>query len=241
MAAQIDELVRMRDVDSLLELMEGDEEWVIQLEAAGGLVKLGDRRSYEFLLTALVSDDEEIREVAEEIFAAPELIKMRDEIEAERQHEHRTRLESARKRLQNGGKVFRYKTIYLPSGAIAGDDALGKGFAIPALDEHGLEGWEVIHVLPSRRATLAISTSCSRRRFCRVKAPTWRARNSESGATMCMFRAAIPMTAAVGAKLNADPLCRKQIQSLPLLQWTAMAIGFLMVASTIDPNLRWEN
>jgi hypothetical protein len=157
MAAQIDELVRMRDVDSLLELMEGDEEWVIQLEAAGGLVKLGDRRGYEFLLTALVSDDEEIREVAEEIFASPELIKVRDEIEAERQHEHRTRLESARKRLQNGGKVYRYKTVYLPSGAIAGDDPLGKGFAIPALDEHGLEGWEVIHVLPSRRATLAIS------------------------------------------------------------------------------------
>ena len=157
MASQIDELVKMRDVDTLFELMTEDDEWLTQLDAAEGLVKLGDRRGYEFLLTALMSDDDSIREVVQEIFDAPELIKMRDEIEAERQREHRTRLESARKRLQNGGKVFRYKTVYLPSGAIIGDDALGKGFEVPALEEHGLEGWEVIHMLPSRRATLASS------------------------------------------------------------------------------------
>ena len=157
MASQIDELVKMRDVDTLFELMTEDDEWLTQLDAAEGLVKLGDRRGYEFLLTALMSDDDSIREVVQEIFDAPELSKMRDEIEAERQREHRTRIESARKRLQNGGKVFRYKTVYLPSGAIIGDDALGKGFEVPALEEHGLEGWEVIHMLPSRRATLASS------------------------------------------------------------------------------------
>ena len=157
MASQIDELVKMRDVDTLFELMTEDDEWLTQLEAAEGLVRLGDRRGYEFLLTALMSDDDSIHEVAQEIFDAPELIKMRDEIEAERQREHRTRIESARKRLQNGGKVFRYKTVYLPSGAIIGDDSLGKGFEVPALEEHGLEGWEVIHMLPSRRATLASS------------------------------------------------------------------------------------
>lgn len=35
-----------------------------------------------------------------------------------------------------------------------GEDPLGEGFDVPALEEHGLEGWEVIHMLPSRRALL---------------------------------------------------------------------------------------
>src|SRR5512138_109333 len=157
MASQIDDLVRMRDAESLLELMQEDDEWLTQLEAAGGLAKLGDRRGYDFLLTALISDDEEIRGVAEEIFDSPELIKMRDEIEAERQREHQTRVEAAKRRLQKGGKVFQYKTIYLPSGAIIGDDSLGEGFEVEALEEHGLEGWEVIHMLPSRKAMLSSS------------------------------------------------------------------------------------
>jgi len=157
MASQIDELVKMRDIDSLYELMTEDEEWLTQFDAAEGLIQLGDRRAYEFVLTALLSDDEAIREVAQEIIDSPEMAKMREEIEAERKRAHYERVASARKRLQNGGKVFRYKTVYLPSGAIIGDDPLGKGFEVPALEEHGLEGWEVIHMLPSRRATLASS------------------------------------------------------------------------------------
>ena len=87
-----------------------------------------------------------------EIFDSSELAKMRREIEAEREREHRTRVESARRRLQNGGKVFRYKMVYLTAGALMGEDLLGQGFDVPALEEHGLEGWEIAHVLPSRRA-----------------------------------------------------------------------------------------
>jgi hypothetical protein len=34
------------------------------------------------------------------------------------------------------------------------DDPLGKGFDVPGLEEHGLEGWEVVEMLPSRRALL---------------------------------------------------------------------------------------
>lgn len=154
MASQIDELVRMRDVETLYELMTEDEEWITQLDAAEGLIKLGDRRGYEFLLSATMSDDESILEVAQEILDSPEFAKMRDEMEAERERRRRVRMESARKRLQNGGKVFRYKMVYLPAGALMGTDPLGKGFNIPALEEHGLEGWEVVHLLPSRRALL---------------------------------------------------------------------------------------
>lgn len=157
MASQIDELVRMRDIETLFELMTEDEEWLTQFDAAEGLIQLGDRRGYEFVLTALLSDDDQIREVAQEIIDSPEMAKMREEIETERQREHRERVVSAKKRLQNGGKVFRYKTVYLPSGAIIGDDSLGKGFEVPALEEHGLDGWEVVHMLPIRRATLTSS------------------------------------------------------------------------------------
>jgi hypothetical protein len=154
MASQINELVRMRDTETLYELMTEDEEWMTQLDAAEGLVKLGDRRGYEFLLSAIMSDDESILEVAQEILASPELAKMRSEIEAERERGRRARVDFAKRRLQNGGKVFRYKMVYLPAGALMGDDPLSKGFNIPALEEHGLEGWEVVHLLPSRRALL---------------------------------------------------------------------------------------
>jgi len=41
MATQIDDLVKMRDLETLYELMTEDEEWLTQLEAAEGLVKLG--------------------------------------------------------------------------------------------------------------------------------------------------------------------------------------------------------
>jgi len=154
MASQINELVRMHDVDTLYELMTEDDEWMTQLDAAEGLVKLGDRRGYEFLLSALMSDDESILEVAQEIVDSPEFARMRSEFEAEREHSRRARLDLAKKRLQRGGKVFRYRMVYLPAGALMGDDLLSKGFNLPALEEHGLDGWEVIHLLPSRRALL---------------------------------------------------------------------------------------
>lgn len=154
MASQINELIRMRDVETLYELMTEDDEWMTQLDAAEGLVKLGDRRGYEFVLTATLSDDESILEVAQEIMDSPEFTRLRNEIEAEQQRTHRARVETAKKRLQSGGKVYRYKMVYLPAGALLGDDPLSKGFNIPALEEHGLDGWEVVYMLPSRRALL---------------------------------------------------------------------------------------
>jgi len=38
MSNQIDDLVRMRDIETLYELMTEDEEWLTQLDAAEGLV-----------------------------------------------------------------------------------------------------------------------------------------------------------------------------------------------------------
>lgn len=154
MNSQISELVRMGDRESLFELMTEDEDWLTQFDAAEGLVKLGDRRGYEFLLNATLSDDEEILEVAKEIIDSPELAKMRRDIEAEREGHRRARLEGARKRLQKGGKVYRYKMVYIASSMLMNNDPLGKGFEVPALDDNGLDGWEVVHVIPNRRNML---------------------------------------------------------------------------------------
>lgn len=154
MNSQINNLVNMRDFETLYELMTEDEEWMTQLEAAEGLVKLGDRRGYEFLITATLSDDEEILEVAQEIIDSPELARMRSEIEAEQRRKHIDQVQAAKKRLQSGGKVFRYKMVYLPAGALMDDDPLGEGFDLPGLEEHGLSGWEVVHLIPSRGARM---------------------------------------------------------------------------------------
>lgn len=154
MGREIDDLVAMRDIETLYELMSEDDEWMTQLDAAEGLVKLGDRRGYEFIMTATLSDDDAILEVAQEILEGPEMQRMRREVESERENEHRTRLETARKRLTSGGKVYRYKMVYIAAGALMGDDPLGKGFEVPALDDLGLEGWEIVNMLPTRRALL---------------------------------------------------------------------------------------
>ena len=154
MGSEINDLVAMRDVETLYELMTEDDDWITQLDAAEGLVKLGDRRGFEFIMTATLSDDESILEVAQEILDTPEMARMRREVEVERENEHRARLESAKKRLSSGGKVYRYKMVYIAAGALMGDDPLGKGFDVPALDDRGLEGWEVVNMLPTRRALL---------------------------------------------------------------------------------------
>ena len=94
--SDINNLVAMRDVESLYELMTEDPEWMNQLEAAEGLVKLGDRRGYEFLITSTLSDDEEILEVAQEILDSPALTRMRAEFESEQRRRHADRIQSAK-------------------------------------------------------------------------------------------------------------------------------------------------
>lgn len=154
MSSHVDDLVAMRDADTLYELMTEDDEWINQFDAAEGLITLGDRRGYEFIVTSMMSDDEEILEVAQEIMDSPEFKRMQADIEAEQRRQHAERIVSAKKRLQSGGKVFRYKMVYLPVNALMEEDPLSEGFEVPALEAHGLTGWEVIKVIPSRGARL---------------------------------------------------------------------------------------
>jgi len=152
---QINDLVGMRDIETLYELMAEDEDWMNQLDAAEGLVKLGDRRGLEFLLSAAESEEADIRQVAREILESPGVARMRTEIEAEERQVRQGKVETARKRLQSGRKVFRYKMVYLAAGDILGEDPLGDGFQNPDLDEAGLEGWEAVNLIPRRKQLLA--------------------------------------------------------------------------------------
>lgn len=154
MPKPIDELVRMHDIETLYELMAEDEDWMTQLDAAEGLVKLNDRRGYEFLVSASQSEDDEVREVAREILASPALRDMKSQMEAETARARQVHFETARKRLQKGAQVFRYKMVYLSAGEIMIEDPLGEGFDLPALDDLGLAGWEVVNMIPRRSAML---------------------------------------------------------------------------------------
>ena len=154
MASQINDLVAMGDIESLYELMSEDDDWMVQLDAAEGLVKLGDQRGLEFLLSAQESEDNEIRKVAKEILAEPPVEQRRREMEAQEQRELQAKKQLAMKRLQSGRKVFQYKMVYLPAGDLLDEDPLSEGFDVPALTEFGLEGWEVVHVIPRRKQML---------------------------------------------------------------------------------------
>ncbi len=154
MGTQIDDLVQMRDVETLYELMAEDEDWMNQLDAAEGLVKLGDKRGLEFLLSARQSEDREIRDVAKEVLESPTLKRMLDEIKAEERRELQGKVDAAKKRLQKGQKVFRYKMVFLPTGEMLDEDLASEGFYIPGLSEFGLEGWEVVNMIPRRGQVL---------------------------------------------------------------------------------------
>lgn len=58
---------------------------------------------------------------------------------------------------------------------------------------------------------------------------------------MCVICAAIPATAAIGAKLNADQIHKEGSRRLPVSKITAGVIGFLVIASAMYHILRWEN
>ena len=58
---------------------------------------------------------------------------------------------------------------------------------------------------------------------------------------MCMICAAIPATAALGAKLNADQLTKPIHERKPISKLTSVAVFLLVAASAIYHTLRWQN
>ena len=58
---------------------------------------------------------------------------------------------------------------------------------------------------------------------------------------MCMICAAIPATAAVGAKLNADQLHKPAEDRKPVSKLTGVVIVLLLAGSITYHTLTWQN
>ena len=58
---------------------------------------------------------------------------------------------------------------------------------------------------------------------------------------MCMFCAAIPAAAAVGAKMNADQLKKPIEDRKPVSKITGIVIMFLVAASITYHTLTWRS
>jgi hypothetical protein len=58
---------------------------------------------------------------------------------------------------------------------------------------------------------------------------------------MCIFCAAIPATAAVGAKLNADQLHKPEGQRKPVSKITGFAVALLVASSIVYHTLVWRS
>jgi hypothetical protein len=159
MESAIQDLVRMKDVESLYEIMTENDDFMLCLDAAEGLVTLGDMRGVEFLQDAAESEDEDIKEVAEEILASPAFRQIREDMEAKKRQERMSMREMARKRLQKGKSIFVYKTIYLPVTDFASGDISDDGQNVEALNEFGGDGWEVAAFFANPEATTPITIS----------------------------------------------------------------------------------
>ncbi|SRR5258706_1436854 len=143
MEPAIQDLVNMRDIDSLYEVMTENDDFMYCLDAAEGLVMLGDQRGVEFLQEATQSEDEDISTIAQEILDSPEVRRKRDELQVDKKREREAFLEAAQKRIREGKKVFIYKSVYLPASFFLGNELAEDGESVPALNDFGFEGWEV--------------------------------------------------------------------------------------------------
>lgn len=58
---------------------------------------------------------------------------------------------------------------------------------------------------------------------------------------MCVFCAAIPVTAAVGAKLNAEQFQKPEEQRKPVSRITGVVIAALVIASAVYHTVIWRS
>jgi hypothetical protein len=159
MESAIQDLVNMRDIDSLYEVMTENDDFMYCLDAAEGLIMLGDKRGVEFLLDATESEDEDISSIAQEILDSPEIRRKREELEVDKKRERQAMFEGAKKRIKEGKKVFLYKTVYLPAGYFISSDPSEDGDRVDALNEFGVDGWEVAAFLGNPGGVSPVSMS----------------------------------------------------------------------------------
>jgi hypothetical protein len=148
MEQAVQELVKMGDIASLYEIMTEHDDFIYSLDAAEGLITLGDERGADFLMAAAESEDEDIRDVAREILDSPEVVSKLKTLEGASKKDNVAALAAARERIAAGKKVFIYKTIFLPATYFISADPSDDGDYVEALNDFGFEGWEVAAYFP---------------------------------------------------------------------------------------------
>ena len=148
MERAVQDLVNMGDIDSLYDVMTENDDFMFCLDAAEGLVQLGDERGIEFLMDATQSEDDDIRGVAQEILDSPDVKRKREELEHDKKRDIQVLIEPARKRVQQGKKVFVYKSVYLPANYFMSADPAEHGDSVDALNEFAFEGWDFVAFFP---------------------------------------------------------------------------------------------
>lgn len=58
---------------------------------------------------------------------------------------------------------------------------------------------------------------------------------------MCMFCAAIPAVAAVGAKLNANQLAKPKEERKPVSKITGIVVTVLVAGSVVYHTITWQS
>ncbi len=148
MTTAIEDLVRMNDVATLLEIMEDERDEFLQMDAAEGLVQLGNKRGLEYLTLASESEEKDVREYAREILDSADVKRMKEQIVFEQKKQHQARILEVKKRLAEGKKVFLYRVIPITPRELIDSDPSTRIYDVPLLNEAGWEGWEAVNLLP---------------------------------------------------------------------------------------------
>jgi hypothetical protein len=64
---KIIEMKQKHDLNGLVKIIKNDDEWIIRMDAAEALARLGDKRGLNYLIHSLDDSDTDVRDVAKEI------------------------------------------------------------------------------------------------------------------------------------------------------------------------------
>jgi len=80
-------------------------------------------------------------------------LQQRKQAQLEKQNRISQKINDLKKKLNKGESVFLYDTIYLPVDSIILDELIHDVFSIAELRELGIEGWEVVQIIPRTMGT----------------------------------------------------------------------------------------
>ncbi len=67
--------------------------------------------------------------------------------------------QSLRARIENGERIILYESVYLPVDSLIANEAMSEEFSISVLRQLGLDGWDVVAVIPRTIGVALTNTS----------------------------------------------------------------------------------